>query len=627
MSSVDDSTSSRMASQAHRTGYHAILIGINWYPENSLQGAVRDVQELKAHLEMEIEAVNLHVLTATVDDLDPTKPVEDPEYLPTCSNIIRDFRAVTENARPGDRVYVHYSGHGTRDVKSGRLLLAVCGPYITSILLAACINTMVVKGLVVTLVMDCCFSASVQRGPRVRFISYDPALGEAAEIAQEEELRSWIGRSGIRDAKKSFEEFFIKDSKKHAILVACGDDEKACEVQLPDDSYHGKLSWFILNILKAENGLSGSLRDIFARLHFDFRYSSPPQRPVLYGNEGQTFFREASMSRTSHQNPLYFQVDKSENGRLTLWAGKAHGINDGDQFALLPSSSTAVLMPPNPIMARVCGNSSFRSNLEIPDPTSVETEDEWKATALSQLALRQLRLKLGANLRNKATWINCLHERYLEGFTEPHRNDFTFQVDLASSRFRVTDSRGQELLNIPNVEDSETSIIQMCDILRHLIRYQFVKDLCNLEPARDFDKSIEVYLSVQGKRSDETRIIPIKEGAKITMNITNELENDVYVSIYNLGPQWQIINVCRESYDKVPGRGRLNKSFTMKIPLIMKNNGHQECHDVLKVWVTSKPTSMYNLRLPKLNEFPGTDGSAVPSLMVVGFEESQYLFR
>ncbi|MEO0870185.1 MAG: caspase family protein, partial [Cyanobacteria bacterium J06642_11] len=85
----------------------ALLIGINEYnqPVNDLYGCVNDV-ELQRQLLIHRFGFNpTDIMTLTTDT---------PERLPTRENIIQAFKEfLIGQARPGDVVVFHYSGHGS----------------------------------------------------------------------------------------------------------------------------------------------------------------------------------------------------------------------------------------------------------------------------------------------------------------------------------------------------------------------------------------------------------------------------------------------------------------------------------------------------------------------------------
>ena len=90
----------------------------------------------------------------------------DPQ--PTYENIVRAFAELTDIAQEGDRVHIHYSGHGGRAVTAYPELkdqheldeglvptdYVHSGRYLRDVELATLLKRMTDKGLIVTLVLD-----------------------------------------------------------------------------------------------------------------------------------------------------------------------------------------------------------------------------------------------------------------------------------------------------------------------------------------------------------------------------------------------------------------------------------------------------------------------------------------
>jgi hypothetical protein len=101
--------------------HHAILIGIDAYEKEPLRGAVRDVHSLKSYLEDASIRIRIRTFTAS-SDTNPASSglLEDPQFWPTLKNIQRAIHETAESAESGDFVYIHYSGHGTREKLGSR---------------------------------------------------------------------------------------------------------------------------------------------------------------------------------------------------------------------------------------------------------------------------------------------------------------------------------------------------------------------------------------------------------------------------------------------------------------------------------------------------------------------------
>ncbi len=87
----------------------ALLIGINYFnSENELRGCHDDIDNIKAYL-LNRGFTDFTILKDAIDD--PTHCKSD---CPTKANLLAAMKTAVANVRPGDTLYVHYSGHGTQ---------------------------------------------------------------------------------------------------------------------------------------------------------------------------------------------------------------------------------------------------------------------------------------------------------------------------------------------------------------------------------------------------------------------------------------------------------------------------------------------------------------------------------
>lgn len=109
------------------TNVYALLIGVNCYLPHrlsdssfydNLQGAVNDINAVEAFLTVNLNVPNSHIFKLTASNPNPVlkEPVEPLEQLPTYANMVAKFKEITEIAQAGDRIYIHYSGHGGRTI-------------------------------------------------------------------------------------------------------------------------------------------------------------------------------------------------------------------------------------------------------------------------------------------------------------------------------------------------------------------------------------------------------------------------------------------------------------------------------------------------------------------------------
>lgn len=231
---------------------------------------------------------------------------EDPVLWPTYQNVTSSFNEITSLANTGDFVYIHYSGHGNRtqfephnefsNRSTGDLALILLDGEkenhvrpLWGSRLAIALKAMVDKGLVVTLVLDCCFSATVYRGdnPTVRFLPYSAKIDTKYQLSSEKSLGDGADRLANRDA--SMLPNWLINPDGYAILIACGLNEFAKEYTEDEQSY-GLLSYFLLRTFIECSGIRKRHKDVYHQLCARFRESWPQQKPILYGNKDQGFF-------------------------------------------------------------------------------------------------------------------------------------------------------------------------------------------------------------------------------------------------------------------------------------------------------------------------------------------------
>lgn len=610
-----------MDDQRSVPNYYAILIGINAYQKRPLRGCVQDVQNLKAYLQGTVSHINIRTFTATGDNKPgSTSFIEDPKFWPTGSNILSAFEEVSQSAKAGDAVYIHYSGHGTHqepndrsyNKSTGDLALVVLSDktdkseqYLWGRSLAYDLNAMVKKGLAITLVLDCCFSASVYRlDPRARFLPYDSEIGSIAQLETD-----WRPHDSIFDSSAnrdiSILPKWLIDPDKYAIFVACGPFEEAGEIEFDDGRVVGKLSYFLMKVLQEDGGVRNTVNHIYERVRSDYRTEGQRQSPVLYGNKGQGFLGPAIMETSTKSIP----VSEKPDGSLELQAGLAHGVGVGDKFTLYPSGLSAFVEHGNCMAAQVTHAGAFASNIEKSCVCSTPDRKRWMAKPLSQCSLRKYAVRLGVHLSQVDELQTALHKRSLESHTEFENRPFTFRIAIDSNKvYEVYEESGHASANVLTILSSKASIDEISNTIEHLARFKLVKDLINVTSTEAFRNSFDIYIISQGNRYYPNDLIRTSEDHKLELNVQNHGNCDLYLSAYDLGPSWQVEIIGRETYTRISPKGdyrytneTYKRMFGTKIPNDMREK-HHFCDDILKVFLTSHPTSFDFLELPELGK-------------------------
>lgn len=433
----------------------AVLIGINFYKEPSkpLEGCVRDVQSIENYLKTRHTPIHVDVLTAsTPSDISSGQPCEKPDLWPTYQNVISSLRNIIDKAGQGDFVYIHFSGHGTQvDARSfeeysnkdtGDLALVlfdevtVSGTrYFHSRDLADLLNKMVERGLLVTLVLDCCFSGSVvRRDDReydgIRTITYDPAVDAAYPQRLDINLSLHVGCKARRDARMLGN--LLIDPDGYTILSACGPHEIAQELTL-DGMKNGALSYFLVRTLVSQPNTKITHQSIYDHLRMKFHVYWPRQTPMRYGNKYFSFFGK----RRPEGNAAFIHVlRKPEGDRLYLGAGHVHGVSEDDEYAVYPlESSEDVFRDADKVSfnARVTAVGSVQSDLIVSNAKSaaVGARTRWKARPLTHLSPWKIAVRLMIDDDNQAQWTTIAK-------SIPYLRLFTKTVEGQPYLFKVT---------------------------------------------------------------------------------------------------------------------------------------------------------------------------------------------
>ncbi|OQV00560.1 Caspase domain-containing protein [Cladophialophora immunda] len=611
------------------TTRYAILVGVDCYPEQPLKGCVCDVQEMATYLAKWPVTIHIQRFTASqAENPQSPGPAEDSKSWPTYDNVKSSMKRVTSLAKPGDFVYIHYSGHGTRIKPSAankyfgdvawNLLAGKKGDrirYFRGVELVPLVNDMVKKGLTVTVVMDCCFSGGVSRdeGPDdVRALDYDAQVDmDYPPDPPPESLDLETAGDASRDGSM-LPNWFLNPNH-YTILAACGPHEVAKEIKFPDGRIHGALSYLLLHTLSNIDTAVQSQLGIYSNLQIIFRKMHPQQNPVLYGNMNLRFFD--SILPLQRNIPIPIVLEKA-SGLLRLQGGQAHGVCIGDLFAISRFYST--------------GSDGLTADLELVDQNQGQNvvQTGWVAKALTRTALRQYPIALAANIPDTDKWLDAAKERESLAISRLDSLDcpFSFQVVLNAENnvYGIRDGSDQKLANLPVVSrDHEDAIPDILDVLEHLAWFKHVKAIANPGPTDDFLRSFDIsILNRSGKAFDKERVIELKHRDVIVLEIQNKGQRPLYVHVYDLESSWEVENLCRGSYETVPARnpalnlsGRSKKRVKMTVPADMQAKGHMECDDVIKVFVTMQPTTFANLELPNINKLAKMDANAatIPS--------------
>lgn len=133
-------------------------------------------------------------------------------------------------------------------------------------------------------------------------------------------------------------------------------------------------------------------------------------------------------------------------------------------------------------------------------------------------------------------------------------------------------------------------------------------------------------------------VINTSHGEKFKLVVENLEPKDglrIYVHVFDMGSRWQVENALRANHEEIPpcdagnehgaySKGKWTKGLKWEVPPDLRQKGKKECEDVIKVFLTTLPTSFTSLTLPKLGERVRHDNPYAQSDRGRGGSNSEY---
>jgi Caspase domain len=653
---------------------HAVLIGIDYYFPNtlpdggtypSLGGCVRDISHVEDFLIRNIGISNENIMKLTSSNYSVTdRPSESPDKWPTYKNIVDVFNKVIKCARPGDQVYVHYSGHGGRvktlipKIKGEEGLDETLVPtdigntgtrYLRDIEIAQILRNMLEKKLIVTIVLDSCHSGGATRGrggAAIRGTDIVDTMNRPHDslVAAVDELSyTWQNflsvQSTATEATRSFRQTsgWLPEPKGYVLIAACRPSESAYEYAFEGGERNGALTYWLLKSLAYINkGLT--YKTIYERLVAKIHSQFPLQTPMLEGDGNREVFGSDHIRSVYAVNVM--KVDE-ENERVLLNVGQAHGVRKGVQFAIYPSGVlefdlVGKRLAVVEIEEKGSANSWAKITAKFNKGIAIEPGGQAVLIDLTNIHLRRTVRIVVVNQNNMTSpATDNKHEEALDkvkniieseegkGFLElatenTDKADYQIAVN-EKGQYEIWDPAGMVIPNLsPHLRIAEhNSASSLIKRLVHLTKYSNVQQLDNLDTASPLSQKLIVELFgvsqdyEPGDRLDLQPISPqiniqgVRVGQKLMLRIRNALLKEskqvLNIAVLDLQPDWGITQIFPSS----PG------SYFSPIDPDQEEfvylqaglpSGYKEGRDIIKVFATIDQTNFRWLELDALDQ-------------------------
>ncbi|KAF8809408.1 hypothetical protein BYT27DRAFT_7187712 [Phlegmacium glaucopus] len=535
----------------------ALVIGINKYPSSSescLQFAVEDADTFEQFLKQRLNVPDANIIS-----------LRDEQA--SRAEILSGFISLRDNAkyeRDEAAIIIYYAGHGAQTSKpdgwqdwvTGQHIEMLCPSDIHSLngdhvvegipdrTISVLLNEISdVKGNNITLILDCCCSAGMNRGEEleelencvIRRISNPPQIKNSTD----QELWSHGTRSGnISDG------FYGKFNASHVLLAACGRDQLAHE--------HPKIKhgFFTSSLMKVLGGNDINTLTYTSLMH---KMKMPPwQTPHC---EGQGVYRRLFNNRALGADSSFILAKRETPKRtssLLLEAGAAQGITVGSRMAVHASNLLEIAGSPNPCLGYLTVTSvgPITSVLEIPpDTKDIQYPKLFYYCLIEYRASRKIALY-------------CEDRRWLETIFPPEEHNQSAIIivdDMQSCDLQLAVFSGKvyfdrhNALVAPHIGTRISHTIDVGDesAIRNVVKsslnfYHHLTrtgsddfrnvwmELKNLIPIDDFDQDFTPI--GENLIADEPATIVVDEFASLGMTIFNQTELFLYPYLFYFDP-------------------------------------------------------------------------------------------
>jgi len=235
----------------------ALLVGINKYRESPLKGCVNDVILMYKILNEKYGFSKDDIVVLCDEEA-------------TRGGIIEELRHLTYDAKPGDTIYFHFSGHGSQVVSSDwtssdepdgfdEIICPVDMDW-SNPLTDNTLNSFFIgldKNVKSLVVLDCCHSGNGMRSYKNdiksnRFL-HPPVSNILSNgtINIDDDLNFILPKYNPYDIKTHVKQFIVTTSRQgHTVLITgCGENQTSADA-LIGGRYHGALTYYLATILK-----------------------------------------------------------------------------------------------------------------------------------------------------------------------------------------------------------------------------------------------------------------------------------------------------------------------------------------------------------------------------------------
>ncbi|KAL8720900.1 MAG: hypothetical protein Q9225_002318 [Loekoesia sp. 1 TL-2023] len=472
------------------------------------------------------------------------------------------------------------------------------------------------KGLHVTFVLNCCFSGNVTRnGGGDNTVRTTPCHHDTDGSYSLNTFDDAAAGQILRDVWVKTNWMLNPDG--YAILAAAGPDEYAGEYEerdAPGVKYGGLT--FMLDIALRQCGVRAKFDTLYRQL---FLENFPKQNPVSFGNQFLSFFEKLTPLPDTSSICTFTRDDC-----IYLDAGYAHGMHIGDEYELRPPDLSEC-DEWKVRQAKVVAVDVLSSKLEeIGDTSSgVSVTTGWWAKPLILDSHYKIPVGLIVADEEQMIWSAISTKQLLFKFANgnQHGKSCPFYVrSNENAEYELLDIYKQHIeLLAPVPRTAENARNLVVTMLVHLMAFKYFEGIENRNLNGRLPSLVNIKLvSKSGEPFNARTFKNTPEDDILTLHIGNLGEEDIYVSLFELSSSYEVKDLLQgDKFQTVAGKwtqqiakirnmkeplSKITSEIRSSVPIEFKERGLFHCDDIIKVFITSRPSLFAQFQLPRITD-------------------------
>jgi len=413
----------------------ALLVGINQYPEDvsNLRGCVQDVLDVQDMLMGMYQVPAAHIVTLTDQEANR-------------KNFIHAFRSHFKQARQGDTIFFHYSGHGSREnaskefwpyfpeKKNETLVLADSrtpgGLDLADKELALLLHELAPLQADIVLGIDACHAGSITRKE-----------SDLLQQRKRQSEREGVDRSLEEYLEGQYQQMLKREGEiyiprtKHLVMSACSQFQSAYETKENKGA-------FTTALLASLQNTELTYSEVFSQANIKIKQWAYNQNPVIYPAEGfNTFCR--FLTQEESKATFYPNVYFAKEGKEKQWImemGAIQGVpTDSEEPGVLEVLTNEDQVVGKATIAEVLTDKSV---ILVEEGVPLEPSQTYKAK-ITHLPVAQMQVSLDGSQLEKDLFKN--------EFGQKNALMLQVQEDLPFALYRVNCTEKDYL-----IEEGET---------------------------------------------------------------------------------------------------------------------------------------------------------------------------